>query len=332
MRRFGSPRSRDAGRRASARRRRRAAPRRVRGGSGGSAVGPSRRDPRGTGSVGSARPRGGPASGMRVRGGRGPAGVGRPATRGGTASRRVNGPPPSWGTARRARGRTGRASRGTPTPSAARRVRDGLVAATAVRRGVAGDVDRVGAELAGERAGRRPRAGPARAGAPPRSRERRGAGHSALAHEPDPVRGGPSAARGALIEHEQRDDLVGLCERGGERRMIVDAEVAAEPDDRVLGMRLPSGTAVIGRVGHIRACLRRSSSTCRTRHSSCWSGRPGPASPRSPRAASNRARSCPRMRSARRSPATRRTRRSRRRPSRPPPGASSRGSRKRGSP
>jgi hypothetical protein len=41
-----------------------------------------------------------------------------------------------------------------------------------------------------------------------------------------------AAAGEPLLAHEQRHDLVGLARRSGERRLVVDAEVAREEGDR----------------------------------------------------------------------------------------------------
>src|SRR4029079_5518752 len=62
--------------------------------------------------------------------------------------------------------------------------------------------------------------------------DRRGKADEALPHEPDPVRSGPAAGYQRVVDDEQRDHLIGLGDGRAQRRVVMEAEVAAEPDDR----------------------------------------------------------------------------------------------------
>ena len=52
-----------------------------------------------------------------------------------------------------------------------------------------------------------------------------------LAEEGEPV-GSAEAVEDGLVEDEERQHALGLFRRGGERRVVVDSQVAREEDDR----------------------------------------------------------------------------------------------------
>jgi hypothetical protein len=53
--------------------------------------------------------------------------------------------------------------------------------------------------------------------------------------EPPPVRARPAAIEDAGVDHKEREHPIEALDRVGERRMVVDPEVAPEPDDRGAG-------------------------------------------------------------------------------------------------
>jgi hypothetical protein len=53
-----------------------------------------------------------------------------------------------------------------------------------------------------------------------------------LEQEPRAGLGREPPAQQPLVEHERRDDAVGAPRGGGQRRVVVDAQVAPKPDDR----------------------------------------------------------------------------------------------------
>ena len=63
----------------------------------------------------------------------------------------------------------------------------------------------------------------------------------AVAQERDPVRGPAAAGEQPLVEHERRHHLLLLRERGGQGRVVADAQVAGEEEERAShGTPLPA--------------------------------------------------------------------------------------------
>ena len=109
--------------------------------------------------------------------------------------------------------------------------------AIAKPRHVGGEVQRARARLLRQRGQHRLRC----AGAHDEVRAavaQRGAQLAQAAEQEAPARAGLEAAvQQRLVEDEDGHDAVGRAGRGGQRRVVVDAQVAAEPDDRGLGHR-----------------------------------------------------------------------------------------------
>ena len=53
----------------------------------------------------------------------------------------------------------------------------------------------------------------------------------AAVQEPGAIAGGEAPGQQALVEHEHRDDAIAFAVGGGQARVVVDAQVAAEPDE-----------------------------------------------------------------------------------------------------
>ena len=62
-------------------------------------------------------------------------------------------------------------------------------------------------------------------------------GERLLEERAPPRRRSRSACRDAVVEHEERQHRLGGLDRGRERRVVVNAEVAGEEDDRDLAQR-----------------------------------------------------------------------------------------------
>jgi hypothetical protein len=99
------------------------------------------------------------------------------------------------------------------------------------RRDVGGEVDRARADFARQRRQRLLRLPLAHDEVGPALAQRRAQLGQTGVEEPRAVAGREAALEQPRVEHEDRDDAVAVPPGGGQARVVVDAQVATEPDE-----------------------------------------------------------------------------------------------------